>query len=843
MTTYNLGNLSDASGFGNSETQNVIVGDTVAFTYSPLGDLGVFGWSSTATNCTITPSSGSTSGTSINITAFTGGTSYSAEFTSQDVDFTYTLTISGQAYSSIQNPVASTLVKNDPSDPNYTVTFTLSNGGAGGTLEYAIEQGDSSPDNWTTAPSDSSTSFQAVFPRSAGTTTIYAQARRGVSNTSSILNVAGSGYLLPDTSITTLPNLQKVYNPFPPSNFDITIANGSAETIYEVKTGSYSGTVEGSLTGNGTLNVTDYPSAGTITTYYVTGRLPTADGGDNLADNIQTFGVGVYNNWVFNNVSNAGQGTTQNDGIQINGVVVRNSNSSTAKLVSESAPATATFAVSSSASTPGSGFSTADKAITNGQYLHVRDTAASAANTNVTSVFRVEHTFDTNIFQTDEWVVSTGNAPSNDPAATGYGLAIYDHNGTLVTSFQEGHTVLREVFNGVVTPSTTSVTDLATGLTGLNRDNSIIFVKGLTTSSPGAVQEFARSAATRFEPSTGNGTSVRVARQESTDQLEVSVMQYVDASLLGTAPDYGLNIYNGDGNIIIDTLAPAYAVKEIINVDGTNPNITVTTYSTAVTATIDLGTTYPTSGGLPIPAISSSSGGILLAPKIAGTSGGYYTTCYVTMPVGATTTDYNIAMLIERSSSTPSYFGGSSGTYGLQVFDSSGTNLQFDSRWRQAIVNNVININQFTSGSPNQNSIYDVEIGYDGVNEPVALTSPQPPGSTGQSDYEEDLKSTNETFDVTGLNTMDPNNSYLLGGFYAGEVRYYMGNYTVDGVFIDYRGGGYHIPGVYITGNTTATVSMHRVGSGPFSASSSVWCTRASGSYHPHGNIVIARIT
>jgi hypothetical protein len=88
----------------------------------------------------------------------------------------------------------------------------------------------------------------------------------------------------PDTTITDVDTITR---PNGSTNHSITIAAGSSNTIYEVRTVSASGTVYGTRTGNGAITVSSIPSAGTSATYYITGRVTTANGGDNspvLAD-------------------------------------------------------------------------------------------------------------------------------------------------------------------------------------------------------------------------------------------------------------------------------------------------------------------------------------------------------------------------------------------------------------------------------------------------------------------------------------------------------------------------------------------------------------------------------
>ena len=90
----------------------------------------------------------------------------------------------------------------------------------------------------------------------------------------------GAAVTPPDTTITDVDTITR---PNGSTNHSITIAAGSSNTIYEARTGSASGTVVGTRTGNGAVTVASIPSAGTSATYYITGRVTTANGGNNTA--------------------------------------------------------------------------------------------------------------------------------------------------------------------------------------------------------------------------------------------------------------------------------------------------------------------------------------------------------------------------------------------------------------------------------------------------------------------------------------------------------------------------------------------------------------------------------
>ena len=87
----------------------------------------------------------------------------------------------------------------------------------------------------------------------------------------------------PDTNITTSWPAGSISS----TSFSVTLSNASSATLYEVRTGSYTGTVVGSRYGNGTLSVSNTShAAGTAVTYYLTGRVPVANGGNNTSSAI-----------------------------------------------------------------------------------------------------------------------------------------------------------------------------------------------------------------------------------------------------------------------------------------------------------------------------------------------------------------------------------------------------------------------------------------------------------------------------------------------------------------------------------------------------------------------------
>lgn len=447
------------------------------------------------------------------------------------------------------------------------------------------------------------------------------------------------------------------------------------------------------------------------------------------------------------------------------------------------------------------------------------------------------------------YTVTRGVAPgANGPDIDDYGIAIYDHQENFVTSFTDESTVLREIVAGTALASNSQCTNIALGVTGLS-SNAL----ALLTSDGDETGQVSGTVSipTRFV----GGNTLQIARKYgSSASVNYTVLQFKGRTVGPNAPDYGVEIYNKQGDLVVDEFASFYAVKEIMSLSSGQSSVThVEAYESDGITPVGFGLVrveltegdYPFSGGLPIPAVQGPGLALLMPPQVLSAPALTYSSSYryVTLRVLDAQYDggsnWKLAMLTERQNTQPSYFGGSASDYGVQIKDSAG-NINWDSSWRQCIVNNVINANQFGSGS-SKNSTYDVTSGFDGVDDPPALSlSPQ-----GTSDFYYALHSTAGGKSLTGLNDMDPQNTFLLGGgLVNGQVIYYQGRYFSGDFNIDtIRGGGTHIPGITITGNTTATISMPRVGEGTNPPSASDYCARDPRSHHPDGFFVLARIT
>lgn len=416
-------------------------------------------------------------------------------------------------------------------------------------------------------------------------------------------------------------------------------------------------------------------------------------------------------------------------------------------------------------------------------------------------------------------VIESSAQNTNDPTIDTYGIALYDHNGTAVTSFTSGHTVLRRIFTTTVTLSSSTTTSVATGLTGLSTSNCIISTTG---ENIGASAQTSISVPATFS----GGNTVILGRYTSAITVRLSILQYAgDTIISGTLPSYGIQIRNGNNSLVIDEASLVYGVSAILNCGGRF----VYQGQFANFIYIDLPGTY---ANMPVVGISCTNSQLLVPPHVYNVGGGAYRTI-VTLPKSAQTSTYNIAVLVPSDAVTPQYYGGSASDYGVSISDSSGTKWRSD--WRQAIVNNIVDINRFSDGL-NQNGAYDVDSGADGVSAPEAAPF-------GQSEFVLALQGTGQIVSVSSLNEMDPVNTYLIGTACSGYVEYYAGDLVIDGVLVqEDTGGSRHIPAAKITSFNTIDITMWNYDGGFPAPNSSLRCKRNPQSKHPQGNFMLARI-
>ena len=287
-------------------------------------------------------------------TPFSGGNNADKEITWDD----------GQA--SVSAPTTSSVTFNNPASANTTATVALSAPGGGGTLQYACEVGDTTPDNWQTG---------TTFTISRGTGTVYARARRSSSAVSNTVSATRPGFLIGDTGVN-------------PSNSTIAHNDTTASTVVTFGTygEAYSARVNNGSTnlgatiansvGTATISFTSsLPSVGNTTTYEIFVRRPTSTGGDGSTYHAtnDTFTVTrsvapdtTPNAFSFTDVTNVALSSTQTS----NTITVAGLNTSTSVSIS-----------GGTYSKNGGGYTSANTTAVNGNTFAVRHTASGSFST------------------------------------------------------------------------------------------------------------------------------------------------------------------------------------------------------------------------------------------------------------------------------------------------------------------------------------------------------------------------------------------------------------------------------------------------------------------------------
>ena len=187
-------------------------------------------------------------------------------------------------------PTASSVTFNDPTSLNTTATVNLSASGSGGTLQYACEVGDTTPDNWQSSN---------TFTITRGSGTVYARARRSTTAVSNTVNASRPPFL-------TLGGNEEVGNQIISSSFtgnlSVTISN-STQTLESFAIATSASLTDAQVDSQAIVSGTsgipvslaipsaNLPSAGNTNTFYLYGKRTGSTGGNDLYSQIDTFTV------------------------------------------------------------------------------------------------------------------------------------------------------------------------------------------------------------------------------------------------------------------------------------------------------------------------------------------------------------------------------------------------------------------------------------------------------------------------------------------------------------------------------------------------------------------------
>ena len=175
---------------------------------------------------------------------------------------------------SVTAPTASSVIitGGTSAQENTTATVNLSNTGSGGTLQYACEVGDTTPDNWQSSN---------TFTISRGSGTVYARARRSSSTNSNVVSTSQAAFLIGDSSFSrTSPTITSSA-----SSATTTVQYATAGETLAIRVDGESTNLVTAVvaSSSSTQNISfssSLPSAGNSKTYRFFVRRPTSTGGD-----------------------------------------------------------------------------------------------------------------------------------------------------------------------------------------------------------------------------------------------------------------------------------------------------------------------------------------------------------------------------------------------------------------------------------------------------------------------------------------------------------------------------------------------------------------------------------
>lgn len=447
---------------GSSVTANFDSNDTLVITVTAASYGTGIGASVTASGACTASSSSVSMGSSVTISP-TGTGSYSVFFYigGGKGGTANSGTVSGTIGSpSITAPTASSVTFNNPASANTTATVNLSASGSGGTLQYACEVDDSTPDNWQSSNQ---------FTISRGSGTVYAQARRSTTATSSVVSATRPGFLTGDTAVSATSSTIA----FGVTSASTTLSNATAGETYAVRVNNGSTNLT-TRTGNGTMTFTSsLPSSGS-TTYEIFVRRPTSTGGDG-----STF---TATDDTFT-VTRGSQDTTPESFANFTSVT----NAARSTLFTASAQTITTISGNVSVSVSGDGspevsvnggaFTSSATTIQNNQTIAVRATSSSSFSTTHTATVTIgteSKTFTITTGASGSGGTSTGGGSSN------YGIAIFDTDGSTTVLSPSTRYLVAMNTPGSITIAANSSHTISQDMTGLTTSNSDIFFPGFS---------------------------------------------------------------------------------------------------------------------------------------------------------------------------------------------------------------------------------------------------------------------------------------------------------------------------------------------------------------------------
>ena len=643
MATYNL--TANTQYSNDSDTQNVNSVDTVIVAITVAYGLNI----TSTSNCSASKVGGGGNPSTVTLTVtFSGAGSYSVVLTQPFGGRTYTLSGTVTVPATIVPPTISGTYFQTTSTQNQNVAVTLSSQGSGGTLKYAQTTSNSVPaSGWQTS---------ATFAHPRGSTRYYWASRD--EDTSGAYD-GGEQLTLPFLTPGTTVYINNETIAFNATSETVTAGSTSAGIEYAIRLNSGGGALTGTqLTATGsttnfTIQNSDLPSQGNTTTYRAWMRRPVSKGGDGTTW-YQSTSYGQFTitrevesdttptpAFSFTDPTGVAPNSTQNVKVQILGI-------NTTATVSRNS-GTAVFQVSSSSVTPSS-FSSTNKNITSGQFVHVQDTASSSFSTTKSSVIQVGTQSDTFSITTaaadvipNQFVIPDLSDQSKNTVVYGISTAISGINSSITVSRTAG-TGTFAVSSSTSVPSASSFNSSNKTIT----NGQYIHVKDTTASTDFTCKRTIISAGGKSE-----AFSCTTAAGFTADRIVSMGLYYI---LLGnnTGQTATRNVANGD-TFKLTHNSNAGSSVHVASLDNVHASFTLTNCTVDTTSNVAQ-TDQATSG----------VNGVKVT--VSGSSGATYS-CVAAYTFNGVTHTYTLTGVIDPPA------------FGLEVFDASGNvRLSFDKR-------------------------------------------------------------------------------------------------------------------------------------------------------------------
>ena len=338
-----------------------------------------------------------------------------------------------------------------------------------------------------------STNYQAYNSNDGGNSNVYTESYT-------------APYLATDSSINAVSN---VTIPFTATNFAVVISPAESNQVYELRTGSATGTLRASsAVGSGSITCSSgLPAAtnpvGSPVTYYVTTYRTTASGGSGAS-------VNTTRTFTVTRTAPTTAPTAFELGGPITGVEVSSGNYESDTITVEGINASTSISITGGQYKIGTGsYTSSSGTVSLGNEVTVRVTAAATNSTTTTATLNIGGTIDTFSVTTEAPPPSGGTEGDgqSDPPGT-YGLRCYDSNNNITLDISDR--VANEVeYITTSLSSTQTVRDItlsraASGFIYMNPPQTVID----TTVTPAVIKDW---LILDFELTTA--TNLRIKRQ------------------------------------------------------------------------------------------------------------------------------------------------------------------------------------------------------------------------------------------------------------------------------------------------------------------------------------------